>query len=97
MIKPKLHHVTLKTSHLDKMIAWYGKVIGNKVQFRDQVAAWTTNDTANHRIAFLAVRGRAPPRRRPLFSRTCVSCGRRLSLASTVWRLRYEHGDRRRG
>ena len=51
MIKPKLHHVTMKTSHLDEMIAWYGKVIGAKVQFRDQVAAWTTNDTANHRIA----------------------------------------------
>ena len=57
MIKPKLHHVTMKTSHLDDMIAWYGKVIGVKVQFRDQVAAWTTNDAANHRIAFLAVPG----------------------------------------
>ena len=59
MIKPKLHHVTMKTSHLDEMLAWYGKVIGAKVQFRDQVAAWTTNDTANHRIAFLAVPGLA--------------------------------------
>jgi len=59
IIKPKLHHVTMKTSHLDEMIAWYGKVIGAKVQFRDQVAAWTTNDTANHRIAFLAVPGLA--------------------------------------
>src|ERR1700728_5089544 len=57
MIKPKLHHVTMKTSHLDDMIAWYGKVIGVKVQFRDQVAAWTTNDAANHRVAFLAVPG----------------------------------------
>ena len=59
MIRPKLHHVTMKTSHLDEMIAWYEKVIGPKVQFRDQVAAWTTNDTANHRIAFLAVPGLA--------------------------------------
>jgi catechol-2,3-dioxygenase len=57
MIKPKLHHVTMKTSRLDEMIEWYGKVIGAKVQFRDQVAAWTTNDAANHRIAFLAVPG----------------------------------------
>jgi catechol 2,3-dioxygenase len=39
MIKPKLHHVTIKTSHLDEMIAWYGIVIGAQVQFRDQVAA----------------------------------------------------------
>jgi catechol 2,3-dioxygenase len=57
MIKPKLHHVTIKTSHLDEMIAWYGIVIGAQVQFRDHVAAWTTNDAANHRIAFLAVPG----------------------------------------
>jgi catechol 2,3-dioxygenase len=57
MIKPKLHHVTIKTSHLDEMIAWYSLVLGVQVQFRDQVAAWTTNDEANHRIAFLAVPG----------------------------------------
>ena len=57
MIKPKLHHVTIKTSHLDEMIAWYGIVIGAQVQFRDQVAAWTTNDAANHRIAFLGRAG----------------------------------------
>jgi catechol 2,3-dioxygenase len=57
MIKPKLHHVTLKTSRLDEMITWYGLVIGAKVQFRDQTAAWTTNDEANHRIAFLAPPG----------------------------------------
>ena len=65
MIKPKLHHVTMKTSHLDEIIAWYGKVIGAKVQFRDQVAAWTTNDTANHRIAFLAVPGLADDPHQP--------------------------------
>ncbi len=57
MIKPKLHHVTIKTSHLDEMIEWYGLVIGAKVQFKNPVAAWTTNDAANHRIAFLAVPG----------------------------------------
>ncbi|HUO92961.1 MAG TPA: VOC family protein [Rhizomicrobium sp.] len=57
MLKPKLHHVTLKTSRLDEMIAWYGEVIGAEVNFRDGVAAWTTNDAANHRIAFLAVPG----------------------------------------
>jgi catechol 2,3-dioxygenase len=57
MIRPKLHHVTFKTSRLDAMIAWYEAVIGAKVQFRDDSAAWTTNDDANHRIAFLAVPG----------------------------------------
>ena len=57
MIRPKLHHVTFKTTRLDEMIAWYETVIGTKVQFRDHSAAWTTNDEANHRIAFLAVPG----------------------------------------
>ncbi len=35
MIKPKLHHVTMKTSRLDEMIAWYALVIGARVQFRE--------------------------------------------------------------
>jgi catechol 2,3-dioxygenase len=54
-IKPSLHHVTIKTTRLDEMIAWYGVVIGAQVQFRDAGAAWTTNDAANHRVAFLTV------------------------------------------
>jgi catechol 2,3-dioxygenase len=57
MIKPSLHHVTLKTSRLDEMVKWYALVIGAEVQFRDPGAAWMTNDGANHRIAFLAVPG----------------------------------------
>ena len=28
IIKPSLHHVTIKTSHLDEMIAWYALVVG---------------------------------------------------------------------
>jgi len=55
--KPKFHHVTIKTSHLDEMIAWYALVVGAQVQFKDQVAAWMTNDAANHRLDFLAVPG----------------------------------------
>jgi catechol 2,3-dioxygenase len=57
VIKPSLHHVTIKTSRLDEMIKWYALVVGAQVQFRDAVAAWMTNDEANHRIAFLAVPG----------------------------------------
>jgi hypothetical protein len=30
MIKPTLHHVTIKTSHLDDMIKWYRLVVGAK-------------------------------------------------------------------
>ena len=56
-ISPKLHHVTFKTARLDEMVDWYGTVLGSRVMFRNEVAAWTSNDEANHRIAFLAVPG----------------------------------------
>ena len=56
-VRPSLHHVTMKTSHLNEMIKWYALVVGTQVQFRNETAAWTTNDGANHRIAFLAVPG----------------------------------------
>jgi catechol-2,3-dioxygenase len=39
------------------MIGWYEFVLGVKVNYRDKSAAWTTNDAANHRVAFLAVPG----------------------------------------
>lgn len=57
VIKPVLHHVTLKTSHLPEMIDWYCTVTGAEVNYGDDVNAWLTNDDANHRIAFLAVPG----------------------------------------
>ena len=57
VIRPNFHHVTLKTSHLQAMVDWYVKVIGAKVNFQDANNAWTTNDEANHRVAFLSVPG----------------------------------------
>ncbi len=59
ILKPSLHHITIKTSRLDAMVGWYALVVGAQVQFRDAVAAWMTNDDANHRIAFLALPGLA--------------------------------------
>ena len=56
-IKPKLHHVTIKTSRLQEMIDWYVAVLGVRVNFQDAHNAWTSNDAANHRIAFLSVPG----------------------------------------
>jgi catechol 2,3-dioxygenase len=50
---PVLHHVTLKTTRLQEMIAWYGTVTGMKVHFAFPGGAWLSNDRANHRIAFL--------------------------------------------
>jgi catechol 2,3-dioxygenase len=55
--KPNLHHVTFKTTRLDEMIAWYDAVVGCEPNFKMEAAAWTSNDSANHRIAFLAVPG----------------------------------------
>ena len=54
MIKPALHHVTMRTGRLREMIDWYTAVIGGECTFRADEVAWMTNDAANHRIAFLA-------------------------------------------
>lgn len=56
-IRPKLHHVNLKTTRLQEMIDWYAAVVGVEVNFRFPGGAFTSNDRANHRIAFLAVPG----------------------------------------
>ncbi len=50
---PVLHHVTFKTRRLQEMVDWYKTVIGARVNFQFEGAAWTTNDKANHRVAFL--------------------------------------------
>lgn len=57
VIRPVFHHVTIKTSCLPDMVAWYAAVVGVKVNFQDANNAWMTNDEANHRIAFLSVPG----------------------------------------
>lgn len=57
IIKPVFHHVTIKTSRLHEMVDWYRIVIGAEVTFQDANNAWTTNDEANHRVAFLSVPG----------------------------------------
>jgi catechol 2,3-dioxygenase len=57
IIKPAFHHVTFKTSRLGEMVAWYGTVVGARPNFQDANNAWTTNDDANHRVAFLSAPG----------------------------------------
>ena len=59
MIRPVFHHVTIKTSRLADMVAWYRTVVGAEVNFQDANNAWMTNDEANHRVAFLSVPGLA--------------------------------------
>jgi len=50
---PVLHHVNLKTTRLQEMIDWYGKVVGCECHFQFAGGAWLSNDGANHRIALL--------------------------------------------
>ncbi len=54
---PVLHHVTLKTTRMDEMVAWYANAVGMRANHHDRVGAWLTNDEANHRMALLAVPG----------------------------------------
>ncbi len=51
--QPTLHHVNLKTTHMQEMIDWYATVVGFSTVFQFPGGAWLTNDAANHRLALL--------------------------------------------
>ena len=53
MKRPVFHHVNLKTIRMSEMIEWYGKVIGARRQFQNEVMGFITNDEAVGRIALL--------------------------------------------
>lgn len=53
VIGPTLHHINLKTKHLQEMIDWYATVVSMKPTFQFPGGAWLTNDAANHRLALL--------------------------------------------
>ena len=50
---PILHHVNFKTIRMSAMIDWYGKVIGARKQFQNDVMGFVTNDQVPGRIALL--------------------------------------------
>jgi len=54
VIRPKFHHLNLKTTRLQEMVDFYSALVGGEVVFQDQIGAWLSNDDANHRIALLA-------------------------------------------
>ena len=54
VIRPKLHHFNLKTTRLQEVIDWYGKVVGAEATFQWPGGAFLSNDEANHRIALIA-------------------------------------------
>jgi catechol 2,3-dioxygenase len=64
VIRPRFHHVSLKTTRLQEMIDWYGVVLGAEVVHHDEGGAWLSNDDANHRIALLAPPGLREDRER---------------------------------
>ena len=47
----------MPTTRVQEMVDWYTTVVGIKVNFQFPGGAWTSNDRANHRLAFLAVPG----------------------------------------
>lgn len=53
IIAPYLHHVNLKTTRRDEMVAWYEAVVGLHVTYEGSGAVWLTNDAANHRLALV--------------------------------------------
>ena len=42
IVHPELHHINLKTTRLQKMVDWYGKVVGTEVVFQFPGGAWLT-------------------------------------------------------
>ena len=61
IVRPRFHHTTLATLHLDAMVEFYEKVAGLEPVYYDEHGAWLTNDEANHRIALLALPGLKAP------------------------------------
>ncbi len=52
---PALHHIGLKTRHVQAMIDWYAIVTGCHVTFQRDDIAFVTNDAANHRVAIFSI------------------------------------------
>jgi catechol-2,3-dioxygenase len=53
--RARLHHINFLTTQLDRMIDWYGLVLGMRVEFlAPGLLAFLSNDEANHRLALTA-------------------------------------------
>jgi catechol 2,3-dioxygenase-like lactoylglutathione lyase family enzyme len=52
VVPKQLAHVVYRTRRFDQMLAWYAKVFGAKVQYRNPALAFLTFDHEHHRFAF---------------------------------------------
>jgi catechol 2,3-dioxygenase len=68
IIHPRLQHLGMTTGNIDAMLAWYRNVLGMSLIHRTSsatgeragpglMAAWVSNDEANHRLAFAQLLG----------------------------------------
>ena len=60
VIKPRLHHWGMRTTKLDEMVEWYGKVVGLEVVLSSAQpvpVAFVTNDEQHHRGGFFRFPG----------------------------------------
>jgi catechol 2,3-dioxygenase len=69
IVHPRLHHLGMTTTDIDAMLLWYRKVLGMTLVHRTSsatgehgagpnlMAAWVSNDEANHRLAFVQLPG----------------------------------------
>src|SRR5215831_5686875 len=64
IIRPTLHHFGVATSHLERMVEWYSKVLGMVTVYSTSNAseagvsaglAFVSNDKANHRLAIISL------------------------------------------
>jgi len=54
VIRPRsFAHVVYRTYRFDEMLAWYVKVFGGKVQYKNPVIAFVTYDEEHHRVALI--------------------------------------------
>ena len=56
-VTPRISHVVLRTTCLQEMIEWYGKVFHAEVLFQSDFGAFLTYDDEHHRIALFAIPG----------------------------------------
>ncbi|HWK62035.1 MAG TPA: VOC family protein [Eoetvoesiella sp.] len=51
----RLAHIALRTNQLERMVAWYGCVLGTRIAYASDKVAFLTYDEEHHRIALLAM------------------------------------------